>query len=337
MENIMSNVIPFKFKTTEVRTLEINDLIWFVASDVAKALEYSAAKDMTRMLDEDERGGHIVPTPSGDQEMTIINESGLYHAILKSRKPEAQPFRKWITTEVLPAIRKTGRYDATAEPKAEPKPKTKPKALPNGLTVDQQDAIKSLVKSRVSSLPQDKQAKAAITCWSALKSKFGKSYKEIEPEQFTDAVSLIARVVLEGDYIPAGETPAQPKPAVQTVTATQVQQIRERLRFAFAGWVFSRDESQKLLNRIRAENNIEQIEDLPADRLLPVLELIEVAKKTNLQFNGLMVDLKNWYLKEYIGAGAPWTPSLKRKLRERFGEELPERPNWREIESRLSA
>ena len=58
----------------------------------------------------------FVDTPGGAQEMTVINESGLYHATLKSRRPEARAFRKWVTSEVLPAIRKTGRYEAQPEP-----------------------------------------------------------------------------------------------------------------------------------------------------------------------------------------------------------------------------
>jgi len=109
----------FNFRSTEVRTLVLDGEVWFVASDVAKALGYPEAKDMTRILDEDEAGRHIVPVRSENgveqnREVTIVNESGLYHAVLKSRKPEAKPFRKWVTSEVLPAIRKTGQYAATA-------------------------------------------------------------------------------------------------------------------------------------------------------------------------------------------------------------------------------
>jgi len=82
---------------------------------------------------------------------------------------------------------------------AEPtQPKRRAKALPNGLTLEQQDSVKQLVKARVEALPQNKQAKAAITCWSALKSKFGTSYKEIAPEQFSEALSLVARLPLDG-------------------------------------------------------------------------------------------------------------------------------------------
>lgn len=84
---------------------------------------------------------------------------------------------------------------------ANPRKTRKPKALPNGLTLEQQEAVKSLVKARVETLPANRRAKAAITCWSALKSKFGCTYKEIPPEQFTDAVSLVARVALEGELL----------------------------------------------------------------------------------------------------------------------------------------
>lgn len=88
-----SNVIPFRFEAREareIRTMLIDGEPWFVASDISSALQYRDAFNMIRNLDDDERGTQIVSTPSGDQEMTIINESGLYSAILRSRKAEAK-------------------------------------------------------------------------------------------------------------------------------------------------------------------------------------------------------------------------------------------------------
>lgn len=109
----MSNLINFQFQSvTNIRTLLINGEIWFVASDIATALDYRMASDMTRFLDDDEKATHNLRTPYGEQNFTIINESGLYSAILKSRKPEAKTFKKWVTSEVLPSIRKTGTYTA---------------------------------------------------------------------------------------------------------------------------------------------------------------------------------------------------------------------------------
>ena len=107
-------VFPFAFEENQVRALLIDRCPWFVAADVAGVLQYRNAPDMTRSLDDDEKGTQIVRTPGGNQEMLVINESGLYSAILRSRKPEAKRFKKWVTAEVLPSIRKTGMYAPSA-------------------------------------------------------------------------------------------------------------------------------------------------------------------------------------------------------------------------------
>jgi hypothetical protein len=111
------STLSFRFhEAHDIRVVMVDDAPWFVASDVAALLEYRNAPDMTRMLDEDEKDTQIVRTLGGGQEMTVISESGLYSAVLRSRKPEARQFRKWVTAEVLPAIRKTGRYEVQAAP-----------------------------------------------------------------------------------------------------------------------------------------------------------------------------------------------------------------------------
>jgi prophage antirepressor-like protein len=116
-----TELIPFDFEGRPVRVVtDTQGEPWFVAADVAQSLEYRMASDMTRSLDDDEKGTQIVRTPSGDQEMLVINESGLYSAILKSRKPEAKRFKRWVTSEVLPAIRKTGAYAGRGGPLALP-------------------------------------------------------------------------------------------------------------------------------------------------------------------------------------------------------------------------
>jgi prophage antirepressor-like protein len=109
-DELGNRIASFSFKNIQVRTVDRDGQIWFVASDVARALNYANAAQMTRVLDEDEKGMHTVHTLGGEQPLLIISESGLYHALLKSRKPEAKPFRKWVTAEVLPAIRKQGFY-----------------------------------------------------------------------------------------------------------------------------------------------------------------------------------------------------------------------------------
>lgn len=97
----------------EVRTLEINGEPWFVLADVCKALDISNSRNIAARLEDDEKGVTLMDTLGGAQNITIINESGLYDVILRSDKPQAKPFRKWVTSEVLPSIRKTGAYSIT--------------------------------------------------------------------------------------------------------------------------------------------------------------------------------------------------------------------------------
>jgi len=119
----MSNIVPFKFENFSIRTVTTDDgEILFVAADVCDALDISKYRDAVARLDDDEGRPVIVDTLGGPQEMTAINESGLYSLILGSRKPEAKKFKKWVTSEVLPAIRKTGKYEAKDTFKLEPEP-----------------------------------------------------------------------------------------------------------------------------------------------------------------------------------------------------------------------
>lgn len=101
----------FSFTTGAVRVVLRDDEPWFVAADVCAALGIARTDDGVGRLDDDEKGTASIRTPGGAQEMTVVNESGLYSLVLGSRKPEAKPFKKWVTSEVLPAIRKSGRYE----------------------------------------------------------------------------------------------------------------------------------------------------------------------------------------------------------------------------------
>lgn len=94
----------------EVRTMLIDNEPWFVASDACSVLEIANNRNAVARIEPDEKGVHIVDTLGGKQEMVIINEYGLYSLILKSRKPQAKAFKRWITHEVIPSIRKHGMY-----------------------------------------------------------------------------------------------------------------------------------------------------------------------------------------------------------------------------------
>ena len=99
----------------EIRTITKDGEPWFVASDVAKALGYRMASDMTRRIDEEDKGYTKVRTHGGEQEMSIINESGLYAGVFCSSIDSAKSFKHWVTSEVLPSIRKNGGYIAGQE------------------------------------------------------------------------------------------------------------------------------------------------------------------------------------------------------------------------------
>lgn len=106
------------------------------------------------------------------------------------------------------------------------RPEKTRKALSGGLTLEQQDAVKALIKSRVEILPHDSQAKAAITCWSAIKSKFGVSYKAVPAEHFSEVLSLVARLELS-----KGEPKALPHPSYTFPATFWRQQPNERIGF----------------------------------------------------------------------------------------------------------
>lgn len=105
-----NSVQSFNFNQNQIQVINKNGEAWFIASEVAAMLGYRDSYNMTRILDNDEKGTHNVSTLGGNQDVSVINESGFYHAAFKSRKPEVRPFRKWVTSEVLPTIRKTGGY-----------------------------------------------------------------------------------------------------------------------------------------------------------------------------------------------------------------------------------
>lgn len=186
------------FQNTQFDIIDRNNQSWLQAVQIAKALGYAREDSVSRIYDrnKDEFTSGMSQTVNltvkgfgsgnSEKEVRIFSLRGAHLIAMFSRTKVAKEFRKWVL-DVLD--------NEVQQPTAEVK------ALPSPLTSEQQSIIKDLVKSRVETLPPSKQAKAAITCWSALKSKFGCSYKEIESDQFSDAVSLVARITLEGEFL----------------------------------------------------------------------------------------------------------------------------------------
>ncbi|MGI4793693.1 MAG: BRO-N domain-containing protein [Janthinobacterium lividum] len=108
-----------------MRVIDRDGVPWFVAVDVCRALGLTNAAETVSSLDDDEKGISTTDTLGGHQEVIVISESGLYALVFKSRKPQAIRFRKWVTAEVLPAIRTQGRYEFPAATT----PATPPEAL----------------------------------------------------------------------------------------------------------------------------------------------------------------------------------------------------------------
>ena len=209
MANNSTNVVPFNFGKQQVRTLLIDELPWFVAADVCASLAIAnvslavngRADRETDGLDEDEKGIATVNTPSGAQEMLVVNESGLYALIFKSRKAEAKRFKKWVTAEVLPAIRKHGVYEDT-------------KGVMTPMVDDllgKAGALRlsNVMRCRVAKMDAEHQRSATAKLSSALHACFGVPRVELIPAgQFQAAANFVASYAIEGEYL----GPEQAKP-----------------------------------------------------------------------------------------------------------------------------
>lgn len=192
----------------QVRVVDVNGEPWFVARDVCECLELTNTSQTLSYLDDDEKGITTNDTPGGQQEMSIVSEAGLYSLILRSRKPEAKAFKRWITHEVLPAIRKTGGYGQWNLPRV---PKSFPDALrmiadieeEKQLALEQRDYYKR-TKAEIGSRREATSmatASAAIRQRDALADKLGegKHYKQVKAipwllEVFHESAGMYSQV-----------------------------------------------------------------------------------------------------------------------------------------------
>ena len=184
----------FQFQSIDIRAFadECGEP-WFCAADVCAVLGYANSRDaITKHCREGGVAKRDTPTESGNQEMTFINEGNLYRLIIKSRKPEALAFEQQVMEVILPAIRKTGRYEHAAYTAAPT----------DTLTAGEADLLRTMLRDAVSLLPSEQRASFMIAGWSKLKAHFGVSYRSIPRAEFEEAVSLVARHI-------ADRTPAQ--------------------------------------------------------------------------------------------------------------------------------
>lgn len=137
----------------QVRIVPVDGELMFVAKDVCDCLEITKHRDAISRLDSDERGSVKLDTPGGKQDVAAINEYGLYNLVLSSRKPEAKEFKRWITHDVIPSIRKTGSYSFAV-----------PKSLPEALRayaneVELHNATKAIVAQQEQQIAEFKPVK----------------------------------------------------------------------------------------------------------------------------------------------------------------------------------
>ncbi|ENY6007914.1 TPA: BRO-N domain-containing protein [Klebsiella pneumoniae] len=160
----MNALSVFSFQENHpVRVVLVNGEPWFVAADVCKALDIADNRAAVRKLDDDEKGGYSLPTPGGVQSVGIVNESGLYTLILRCRDAVKQGttawrFRKWVTNEVLPAIRKNGEYSYV---------ETTPKSAGEPLDWRQLEELRGLVNDIAQSFRYHNKWKNGV--WFALR------------------------------------------------------------------------------------------------------------------------------------------------------------------------
>ena len=178
----MSNLTPFVFEGREVRIVHSDAGPMFVHSDVCRVLEISNTGNAAARLDDDEKGVHTMDTLGGWQDVTVINESGLYSLILTSRKPAAKRFKKWVTSEVLPSIRRDGGYMVAA-------PDETPEALALRAiqvlqaTVDRQRAALAIAAPKADALDRIASADGALSITEAAKAL------QVRPKDLFDFLS----------------------------------------------------------------------------------------------------------------------------------------------------
>lgn len=114
---MVNNLQLFKFEGKEVRTLEVNGTPWFVGKDLTNILGYkNGSRDINSHVDEEDKLRYQISTAGQMREQILVNESGMFSLILSSQLPSAKKFKHWVTSEVLPAIRKTGSYQLPQTP-----------------------------------------------------------------------------------------------------------------------------------------------------------------------------------------------------------------------------
>ncbi|HHM6046685.1 TPA: Bro-N domain-containing protein [Pseudomonas aeruginosa] len=197
-----AQVIPFEFEANKVRTAVIDGQPWFAAKDVISALEYAKSSAPAKLIDHvptQWKGVNRIHTPGGTQRLLMLSEQGLYFFLGRSDKEKALPFQIWLAGEVLPSIRRTGRYEDSQNKMAT--------LVGETIGTDGFHMLGALIKGKVATLPVEIRRRATMKIWSQTHAAFGvRSASDIPANQLDAARNFVAAYsVHEGEWLPKPE------------------------------------------------------------------------------------------------------------------------------------
>ncbi|MFG3926382.1 Bro-N domain-containing protein [Pseudomonas aeruginosa] len=197
-----AQVIPFEFEANKVRTAVIDGQPWFAAKDVISALEYAKSSAPAKLIDHvptQWKGVNPIHTPGGTQRLLMLSEQGLYFFLGRSDKEKALPFQIWLAGEVLPSIRRTGRYEDSQNKMAT--------LVGETIGTDGFHMLGALIKGKVATLPVEIRRRATMKIWSQTHAAFGvRSASDIPANQLDAARNFVAAYsVHEGEWLPKPE------------------------------------------------------------------------------------------------------------------------------------
>lgn len=273
-----SQLSTFNFESNSIRTLAINNEPWFVAKDLCNAINISNYRDAIERLDEDEKGVALTDTLGGQQEMNIVSESGMYTLILRCRdavKKGSIPhrFRKWVTAEVLPTIRKTGKYESKT-------------------SVNDRTGLRNAVNMLVS-----KKGLIYSDAYHLIHQRFNvESIEDLTLEQLPEAVEYVHKIILEGELITEAELPSGEKKFSFEFTEYELQQLAW-LWFAFKRGVGTFQHIERAFN-VLGSNMSGQIYG-------QAYEYLSVLRSTNQILNRITSDfnidpMTNWRVLKHL-------------------------------------
>ncbi len=276
-----SQLSTFKFESKSICTLAINNEPWFIAKDVCDALKISNVSDALLKLDDDEKatiGLTDSQAGKGAQSISIISESGMYTLILRCRDAVkkgsvSHRFRKWVTAEVLPAIRKTGKYESKT-------------------TVDDRTGLRNAVNMLVS-----KKGLIYSDAYHLIHQRFNvESIEDLTLEQLPQAVEYVHKIILEGELITDPELPSSEKKFTFEFTEYELQELAW-LWFAFKRGVGTFQHIERAFN-VLGSNMSGQIYG-------QAYEYLSVLRSTNQILNRITSDfnidpMTNWRVLKHL-------------------------------------